>query len=443
MPKTKNVSISFTATPELKDQLTTYAKDVCMSRSKTIATMVSECMRQLSRSLEEPESADKVTEEGSLKQLEIEKLAELCAISYAFPDGIPHTACGLHDRSEDWFEENETEFARSWECKLNRFMVLADEVNNILWQVDNSTELRWAGYSMRDKDIYEVGAKLLEYGLIAPSTVTPATAKELWDFYQGIDTGRPDDTIGLFADAAIAGRMDIMVAVAPWKPPVERGAYWKNFYTNALGTKNIEAVWGWHQNPEASQICDELTEVMKWDEPSRNVQTVLNALHENKDPFYAPEPTITTGYDSTGNPIRMVGFGDFLSGGRFQNYKPETRTELKTSFHQWHSERLQQLDQDKLKSIYKVVFGCDWQVIEAILLPVLSGSWGEILGVPETCSLPELKTAYRNMAKLYHTDVNNSELAQRAIRAINNAKEAGEKAIRERQTSNPWYSRRK
>jgi len=36
---------------------------------------------------------------------------------------------------------------------------------------------------------------------------------------------------------------------------------------------------------------------------------------------------------------------------------------------------------DALKSIYTVVYGCDWDLIENIINPLLGGTWWQVLGV--------------------------------------------------------------
>ncbi len=47
----------------------------------------------------------------------------------------------------------------------------------------------------------------------------------------------------------------------------------------------------------------------------------------------------------------------------------------------------------------------------------------ELLGIRETSSKEEIKTAYKNMVKKYHPDVNRSEEANQIIRSLNEAKE--------------------
>ncbi len=47
----------------------------------------------------------------------------------------------------------------------------------------------------------------------------------------------------------------------------------------------------------------------------------------------------------------------------------------------------------------------------------------ELLGISETASEQEIKTAYRNMVKKYHPDINKSDDANKIIRSLNEAKE--------------------
>jgi len=62
---------------------------------------------------------------------------------------------------------------------------------------------------------------------------------------------------------------------------------------------------------------------------------------------------------------------------------------------------------ERRSSIYTVVYGCDWDLIENIN-PLLGGTWWQVLGVSPIASAAEVKEAHRRLAKEWHPDVNPS-----------------------------------
>lgn len=441
MPR-KSSTLFFTATPDLKDKIESIAKAANISRSKAIAGLVRQGINSSELSSLHSKSDDKLSlaptatenqeapqHQTSLKQLEFEKLIELFEIydfyTHSERDGYVLRACDLNYKQ--WWAEEDA--GQTWEKErpiYERFCAIADEINEILWQIDNTTRLDIPYGVTEHFDTWNACEKLAEYGLLQPCHHSPCSARELWDFLQTEDL--PDNISSIIASAVRAKRLDVLSAMLPWKPPIERGAYWKNYYSSCIGNAKVKDVWCWKDNPEAFQICEELSTVLDWERPEHDVKMVLDVLHENKDPFYKKES----------NPQRNGQFitanlGDYLAGGKFQDWEDDRKTKVKNKFRQWHSDRLQELGQERLQRCYKVVFGCDWDVIESLIMPVLSGEWWEILGVKPNCLDAELKRAYREMAKRYHPDVNKSDAAKRAIQAINRAKEEGDKAIRSRQ----------
>ncbi len=438
----RNPTLSFTATPDLKEQIESIAKAQKLSRSKAIAGLVQRGMTP--EALGKDEDLEVVTQQDNfevtrkaegididsiLKQLEVDKLIELFQIYhyYSENDLSPLTYCNLEDKALwiSWKETGEEiAFDTTEQALLEKFFAIADEVNQILWQVDNTSHLVTPTEWHDNKDVWAISKKLVEYGLLQPYNYPGCSAYELWEFIQTHEDSA-DSLPRILSDAIREDRLDIVAAVLPWKPPIERGAYWHNYYSSCIGTERVKEVWQWKDNPEAHQICDELSTVLGWDKPERDVTLILDVLYENKDPFYKKESQVQQNGQFIG-----ISFGDFLAGGKYQNWEGDRKTQAKSVFRQWHSDRLQELGQERLQRCYKLVFGCDWSVIESLTMPVFSGEWWEVLGVKPSCTEPELKRAYRVLAKQYHPDVNKSDAAKRAIQAINKAYEQGKTAIK-------------
>jgi len=64
------------------------------------------------------------------------------------------------------------------------------------------------------------------------------------------------------------------------------------------------------------------------------------------------------------------------------------------------------------KHLYRS-YGCDWDLIENIINPLLGGTWWRVLGVSPIASAAEVKEAHRRLAKEWHPDVNPSPLARK------------------------------
>jgi hypothetical protein len=430
MPKSKNVSISFTVTPDLKDQLTSHAKAASVSRSKAIATMVTEYLNKKSEPVVEPANEVLEFDTHGVRQIEIEKIIELIELYEEYSDEslIPYTHCDLDDK-DIWDDKQHSYFLFTEMPKLTRFLAIADEVNSIIWQIDNSFQFtHLCGW---DDGTLKVIEKLDTYGLFAPYNVSPCNARELWAFIQTLDWS--DSFASIIVNAVRKERPDVIAAMVEWKPPVERKSYWKEQYTSRLGTKDIEDIWEWKHNPEAHEICDELTMVLNWEKPEREIEMILKVLHENKDPFAQAEtvPVVCQNSDGTTTVNTGINFG---TQGRYCNWK--NKGEVKAKFRAWHEEKQFLYDspyRNLLHDIYKVVFGCDFSVIMTLLEPVLDGEWYDILGLDkDLCTRQDIKTAYRNLAKFYHPDVNSSPNAPTIFRNLTKAKTDGEAHVSRR-----------
>jgi hypothetical protein len=452
----RNPSLSFVATPDLKTQIESIAKASGSSRSKAIAGLVSKGLSEqtkpvvedsgllteielLNKALED--QANKANEaaqeiealtayykaeiaklqeqvpevpkfESKLKQLESEKFFELLEF-YRFSTEEEElfreeqegaVACDLEEK-EYWCKVCEEIFVANL-ARYQRFIGLADEVNEILWQIDNSCSLdvmfgdgAYWGY-----DIWAIASKLIEYGLLQPIPHTPCSPLELWQYLQEVKIH--NNVLAVVTHAFENKRFDVIAAMLPWKPPIERGTYWHNYYSSCIGSEKAKGVWEWKGNPEAHQINDELSTVLTWEEPAFAVRWIIESLTEHISPFERTDIHWDKG--------------------------EETKRYYRDSFTRWHSDRLQELGQERLERCYSVVFGIAWGDVDAIVNPIPSGAWYEVLGVSHTCSESDLKRAYREMAKRYHPDVNKSDAAKRAIQAINRAYEEGKAAIRSR-----------
>jgi len=181
-------------------------------------------------------------------------------------------------------------------------------------------------------------------------------------------------------------------------------------YTKELAKPNIN-YWLWSSNPDARQICPELTALLTLPEPAPFVRLVLEALPEGKDPFFNPEKN---SYSSR----RSV--SKFSPKGKFA--LREDKYAIRHAFIEWHNMAQLQLGIDRLNRIYQVVYGTSWEVIQEILTPS-SGEWWEVLGVKPNASKVEVKKAYRSLLGMFHPDINKSPGAHDRAVAINRAYE--------------------
>jgi DnaJ-domain-containing protein 1 len=146
-------------------------------------------------------------------------------------------------------------------------------------------------------------------------------------------------------------------------------------------------------------------------EPDDFARLVLQALPDGKNPFFMPErksrvPTLT--------------FGEFSKRGRLADRDDKYR--LRQAFIEWHEAAQSRLGINRLKLIYRVVYGVSWELIQEILIPY-SGEWWEVLGVKPDADKDEVKKAYRRLVGLYHPDINKSVDAHERAVAINRAYE--------------------
>ena len=305
-----------------------------------------------------------------------------------------------------WWDKD---FDKAWEQesrpKVEKFNCLADQVNLCIWQVDNTFALACPD------DARAAVRRLLEYGLLLPTdNPTPAASQRClldWVFSSGFRDSFEDASVDAFQEQ----RFDMLKALGiGQQSPVNRREYWHRKYKDQLAKTKVD-YWQWRDNPEAREICPELTYLLELPQPSPDTKTVLECLADGKDPFFKPE--------KKPNEI-CISFGAFLTQGELADRKPEQKQAYREAFSKWHKACLNQVGEDNLKRIYKVVYGCSWHLIETIISP-MSGEWHEVLGVSPQASAKEVKAAHRTLAKLWHPDVNASPLATENMTRINRA----------------------
>jgi hypothetical protein len=160
--------------------------------------------------------------------------------------------------------------------------------------------------------------------------------------------------------------------------------------------------WQWRGNPESREVARELTQLLEeLPRPNPDAFRVLERLADREDPFCC---------------FPLV------------NHAAERKEAYRKAFTTWHEKTLATIGRDALKSIYTVVYGCDWELIENIINPLLGGTWWQVLGVSPIASAAEVKEAHRRLAKEWHPDVNPSPLARERMVTINRALEEFENA---------------
>lgn len=342
-----------------------------------------------------------------LSQMPVSLIVEM--IEVAYPEEWEGDTFSIWcNFSWNWWNKK---FDKAWERetrpKVEKFNELADRVNRCLWQIDNTFAIAQPG------DIKSVVTRLLEYGLLLMDSSTPsATTQHLLDWMFSSEYHRES-----FKDAAWEAfqqkRFDILKALEiGQKRPINRREYWHHKYREQLARIGVN-YWGWRDNPESREICPELTMLLELPEPSPDARIVLECLADGKDPFFTPEVKLDGSFSD---------IGTYLKRGRLADHKPEQKQAYRQAFAQWHDSTLTALERNLLERIYKVVFGCNWDLIEAIINS-MSGEWWEVLGVSPNASAQEVKAARQRLAKKWHPDVNPSPLAKERMTKINQAVE--------------------
>lgn len=331
-------------------------------------------------------------------------------IEAAYPQKWEGETVLIHcDISWSWWNKK---FDKAWEResrpRVKKFNELADRVNRCIWQIDNTFAIA------HPKELPDAVGRLAEYNLLEKidNRAPLVPAKDLIDDW--IFEGR-ESFNDVIWDAFREKRFDILRTLRIGEyPPIERRKYWHQKYTEQLGKPEVN-YWKWRENPESGEICPELTILLKLPEPSPDACKVLECLAEGKDPFFKPEVK-----GNTSDELFMFALMNMGKTGSLANYKPEQKQAYRQAFIHWHESTLAALGQKLLEQIYKVVYKCNWDLIEAII-NLFSGEWWEVLGVTPNASVQEVKAARQRLAKKWHPDVNSSPLAKERMTKINQA----------------------
>jgi hypothetical protein len=304
--------------------------------------------------------------------------------------------------------------------KLATFLELSDRINQTLWQVDNSKACGIGSSHFYEGfgDVDDILALLVKYGLIFLDVPTkPASLNEIFaiaDENIHWNSGPADMREYMIRYAFEERRWDILAAFEIGKnPPVDRKAYWKQYYSERLGKVNID-YWEWLANPESLEFCPELTDLLSLPVPSQDARLVLQVLPEGKDPFFKIETK-----------PGEIPFSAFLTQGKFANWEPQRKQEARSAFREWHFQALSSLGREKLEAIYKTCYKVGWSLIEGILY-TFHGDWWEVLGISPNSTLADAKKAFRKLAKIYHPDAGGDI---ERMRSLNRAMELAEKAF--------------
>jgi hypothetical protein len=188
---------------------------------------------------------------------------------------------------------------------------------------------------------------------------------------------------------------------------------WQTFYRNNLAKPGID-YWQWQDQPESKKVCRELLLLLELPKPNKYTKEILETLAINIDPFLAITATKSLNKQSY---------------GKFAHLDAKVKQEMRFAFKQWHNQALHLIGQENLHSIYRVCYGVSWLTIEHILNPIdiiateQIQSWWQVLGVKKSASYLQVETAYKQLIRTWHPDLNKSPYANEVTSRLNIAYE--------------------
>ncbi len=168
---------------------------------------------------------------------------------------------------------------------------------------------------------------------------------------------------------------------------------WHKFYQNNLAKPGIN-YWQWKSFPEATTFCKELSWLLQLPEPKNNAKKVLEKLPEN----------------------------------RFFELELHQQVKIISEFKLWHNSICDQIDGQSLKAVYQVCYGIHWKTLQQQLNQLQSIQvwakersplWWQILGVTSKASISEVESAYKNLIRQWHPDLNEHPNATKVTSKLN------------------------
>jgi hypothetical protein len=166
---------------------------------------------------------------------------------------------------------------------------------------------------------------------------------------------------------------------------------WLHFYRQNLAKPGID-YWEWANFPESNHVCPELSALLTLPPPKAEVKSIL---------FLLPQ-----------QPLQPFTEGDFWQ--QIHNHM---------LFSDWHQASCTILGQTSLKNVYAVCFNVSWQTITEILNLQQKISWWQVLNVSVSAEMVEVETAYKQLIRYWHPDLNPSPYAHQFATMINLAYE--------------------
>ena len=314
----------------------------------------------------------------------------------------PIGACDLPRTEYPAMEQNWEEYERP---KVATYIRLSDRINECLWQFDNTLicppveedqgQAKGEG-SNNFIRVGEITRKLIEYGLVHDDiTANPSPIYEVFLFQKSMEwLQAPGDEcyFELLRYALQKSRFDIVKALGIGNHQQrDRAKYWKEYYTSQIGKKYTN-YFDWVANPESREIDPLLNALLSLPRPSFKVRYFLSQLPDTNT-FLSYIDTMAQGHN-------------------------------KQAFTEWFDASAEVLGENVMFEIFSKIYKTGKSSIEKIFS---TRDWWDVLGVAEKCTIAEARKAWKDLAKIYHPDVNPQ--GDRKIKEINNAWDKAEKSF--------------